>query len=160
MRSYWSTLLIYMVDMYYTRPNMKETGIRIGEKSLRMDGTDTEREPKLIFWFVNCRLVRSQTLEKVWIVALNLRHKTCHTLKNVLQFGVPIYIIHLAMTMNGPDRSKKYSQYDYNLLILVLGFDGLVGDRATWSNTLISECFLVPDFRHRDWPAQIKSKDL
>ena len=106
-RSYWSTLLIYMIDMYYTPPNMKEAGIRIGEKSLRMDGTDTEREPKLIFWFVNCRLVRSQTLEKVLIVALNLRDETCHTLKNVLQFGVPIYIIHLAMTMNGPDRSKN-----------------------------------------------------
>ena len=73
-------------------------------KSLRIDGTDTKREPKLIFCLVNCRLVHSQTLEKVLIVALNLRHDTCHTLKNVLQFGVPICIIHLAMTMNGPDR--------------------------------------------------------
>ena len=106
-RSYWSTLLIYMIDMYYMPPKMKDAGIRIGEKSLRMDGTDTEREPKLIFWFVNCRLVRGQNLEKVLIVAPKLRDETCHTLKNVLQFGVPIYIIHLAMTMNGPDRSKK-----------------------------------------------------
>ena len=106
-RSYWSTLLINMIDMYYAPLKVKEAGIRIGEKSLRMDGSDTEREPKLIFWFVNCRLVRSQTLEKVWIVALNLGDDTCHTLKNVLQFGVPIYVIHLAMTMNGPDRSKK-----------------------------------------------------
>ena len=28
-------------------------------------------------------------------------------MKNVLQFGVTICIIHLAMTMNDPDRSKK-----------------------------------------------------
>ena len=84
MRSYWSTLLIHMIDMYYTALNMKEAGIRIGEKSLRMDRSDTEREHKLIFWLVNCRLVRSQTLEKVLIVALNLRDETCHTLKNVL----------------------------------------------------------------------------
>ena len=91
-----------------------------------MDRSDTEREHKLIFWLVNCRLVRSQTLEKVLIVALNLRDETCHTLKIVLRFAVPICIIHLAMTMNDPDRSKKWSRYDYNLLILVLGFD----DRA------------------------------
>ena len=63
---------------------MKEAGIRIGEKSLRMDGTDAERELKLIFWFVNCRLIRSQTLEKVLIVALNLWDETRHTLKNAL----------------------------------------------------------------------------
>ena len=106
-RLYRSALLICMIHMYYTPLNMKEAGIRNGEKSLRMDRSDTEREHKLIFWLVNCRLVRSQTLEKVTIVALNLRDETCHTLKNVLQFGVPIYIIHLAMTTNGPDRSKK-----------------------------------------------------
>ena len=150
LRSYRSALLIGMINMNYTPLNMKEAGIRNGEKSLRMDGSDTEREPKLIFCLVNFRLVRSQTLEKVLIVALNLRDETCHTLKNVLRFGVPICIIHLAMTMNDPDRSKKWSRYDYNLLILVLGFDGLVGDRGKWSNTLISLCFLVPDFRHRD----------
>ena len=107
LRLYRSALLICMIDINYAPLNMKEAGIRNGEKSLRMDGSDTEREPKLIFCLVNCRLVRSQTLEKVLIVALNLRDETCHTLKNVLQFGVPIYIIHLAMTMNGPDRSKK-----------------------------------------------------
>ena len=106
-RLYRSTLLICMIDMYYTPLNMKEAGIRNGEKSLRMDGSDTEREHKLIFWLVNCRRVRSQTLEKVLIVALNLRDETCHTLKNVLRFGVPICIIHLAMTMNDPERSKK-----------------------------------------------------
>ena len=83
-RSYRSTLLIYVIDMYYTPPNMKEAGIRNGGKSLRMDRTDIEREPKLIFWFVNCRLVRSQTLEKVLIVALNLWDETRHTLKNAL----------------------------------------------------------------------------
>ena len=60
-RLYWSALLIWMIEMYYTPPNMKEAGIRNGEKSLRMDGSDTEREHKLIFWLVNCRLVRSQT---------------------------------------------------------------------------------------------------
>ena len=86
---------------------MKEAGIRNGEKSLRMDGSDTECEHKLIFWLVNCRLVRSQTLEKVLIVALNLQHDTCHTLKNVLQFGVTICIIHVAITMNDPERCKK-----------------------------------------------------
>ena len=106
-RLYRSALLICMIDMYYTPLNMKEAGIRNGEKSLRMDGSDTEREHKLIFWLVNCRRVRSQTLEKVLIVALNLRDETCHTLKNVLQFGVTICIIRLAMTMNHPDRSKK-----------------------------------------------------
>ena len=106
-RLYRSTLLICMIDMYYTPLNMKEAGIRNGEKSLRMDRSDTEREHKLIFWLVNCRRVRSQTLEKVLIVALNLRDETCHTLKNVLRFGVPICIIHLAMTMNDPERSKK-----------------------------------------------------
>ena len=102
-----SALLICMIDMDYTSLNVKDAGIRNGEKSLRMDGSDTECEHKLIFWLVNCRLVRSQTLEKVLIVALNLRDDTCHTLKNVLQFGVPICIIHLAMTMNGSDRWKK-----------------------------------------------------
>ena len=86
---------------------MKEAGIRNGEKSLRMDGSDSEREHKLIFWLVNCRLVRSQTLENVLIVVLNLRDETWHTLKNVLQFGVTICIMHLAMTMNDPDRSEK-----------------------------------------------------
>ena len=86
---------------------MKEAGIRNGDKCLRMDGSDTAREHKLIFWLVNCRLVRSQTLEKVLIEALNLRAETCHTLNNVLQFGVTICIIRLAMTMNHPDRSKK-----------------------------------------------------
>ena len=72
MRLYRSTLLICMIDMYYTPPCIKEAGIRIGEKNLRMKKTETEREPKLIFFLVNCRLVRSQTLEKVLIVALNL----------------------------------------------------------------------------------------
>ena len=64
MRLYRSTLLICMIDMYYTPPYVKEAGIRIGEKNLRMDGTDTEREPKLIFSLVNCRLVRSQNFRK------------------------------------------------------------------------------------------------
>ena len=86
---------------------MKEAGIRNGEKSLRMDGSDTEREHKLIFCLVNCSLVRSKTSEKVLIAALNLRDETCHTLKNVLQFGVTICIIHLAITINDPDGSKK-----------------------------------------------------
>ena len=86
---------------------MKEAGIRNGEKSLRMDGSDTEREHKLIFWLVNCSLVRSKTSEKVLIVALNLQDDTCHTLKNVLQFGVTICIIHVAITMNDPERWKK-----------------------------------------------------
>ena len=81
MRSYWSTLLIHMIDMYYTALNMKEAGIRIGEKSLRMDGTDTEREPELIFCLVNSRLVRSQSLENVLIVALNLRDECLYTVK-------------------------------------------------------------------------------
>ena len=107
MRLYRSALSIHMIDMYYTPTNMQAAGIRNGEKSLRMDGSDSEREHKLIFWLVNCRLVRSKTSEKVLSVALNLRDDTCHTLKNVLQFGVPICIIHLAMTMNGPDRWKK-----------------------------------------------------
>ena len=107
MRLYRSALLICMVDINYTPLNMKEAGIRNGEKSLRMDGSDTEREHKLISWLVNSRRVRSQTLEKVLIVALNLRDETCHTLKNVLQFGVTICIIRLAMTMNDPDRSNK-----------------------------------------------------
>ena len=86
---------------------MKEAGIRNGEKSLRMDGSDTEREHKLIFWLANCSLVRSKTSEKVLIVALNLQDDTCHTLKNVLQFGVTICIIHVAITMNDPERWKK-----------------------------------------------------
>ena len=67
--------------MYYTPPNMKEAGIRIGEKSFRMDGTDTEREPELIFCLVNSRLVRSQSLENVLIVALNLRDECLYTVK-------------------------------------------------------------------------------
>ena len=79
LRLYRSALLISMINMNYTPLNMKEAGIRNGEKSLRMDGSDSEREHKLIFWLVNCRLVRSQTLEKVLIVALNLRDETCHT---------------------------------------------------------------------------------
>ena len=81
MRSYWSTLLIYMIDMYCMPPKMKDAGIRIGEKSLRMDGTDTEREPELIFCLVNSRLVRSQSLENVLIVALNLRDECLYTVK-------------------------------------------------------------------------------
>ena len=107
LRLYRTALSIHMIDMYYTPPYMQAAGIRNGEKSLRMDRSDTEREHKLIFWLVNCRLVRSQTLEKVLIVALNLRDETCRTLKNVLHFGVTMCIIHLAITMNDPDRSKK-----------------------------------------------------
>ena len=107
LRLYRSALLICMIDINYTPLNMKEAGIRNGEKSLRMDGSDTEREHKLIFCLVNCRRVRSQTLEKVLIVALNLRDETCRTLKNVLHFGVTMWIFHLAITMNDPDRSKE-----------------------------------------------------
>ena len=55
--------------------------MRIGEKNLRMDGTDTEREPELIFCLVNSRLVRSQSLENVLIVALNLRDECLYTVK-------------------------------------------------------------------------------
>ena len=49
LRLYRSALLIGMINMNYTPLNMKEAGIRNGEKSLRMDGPDTEREPKLMF---------------------------------------------------------------------------------------------------------------
>ncbi len=73
--------IINSYDWYVLHGPVHEAGIRIGGKSLRMDGTDTEREPELIFCLVNSRLVRSQSLENVLIVALNLRDECLYTVK-------------------------------------------------------------------------------
>ena len=100
--------IINSYDWYVLHGPVHEAGIRIGGKSLRMDETDTERESKLIFWFVNCGLVRSQTLEKVLNCGAKPgRRNVPHIEKCSPIRSTNLHIIHLAMTMNGLDRWKK-----------------------------------------------------